>query len=398
MSLRASGFSAGDTPERKSRRSSTDPIPPIAGFGALDGDHRATVSSSYRITQLATFSARATPSPSPEPSSTPPLDEAVVLTPRQQLLKKGREKLNKILNKSGEAKVSKQPLPRSRSMPSSPRISRSVPSTPRVVTVSETFVMDEPRALRPMVDDSHDYASCDSEKSTDDVADKKNRRHSTFIADAINISASGTIEFGAPDTAPLVRVRSHSSVGDLKRRLQAERDSASSSSTPSSETSSTDSTSSSSPSPIVSPLLRRLSSSGRNSKLLTYSLIYYHASPVVVGPWQRFLVPNSLIDFKVRTYLEQATRSETLDQSFIICACVPNCVEHASPDTLAKLAAIYLLDANILHRRDLRPFFRILSTGLKVGSWATMYRIGPDVVIDAVKKPVTFEYRFKMFV
>jgi len=131
---------------------------------------------------------------------------------------------------------------------------------------------------------------------------------------------------------------------------------------------------------------------------LTYTLIEYNNDPQGLGIWQRFLVPNTAFDASIRKHFEHAVRSEELDQMFDVCQCTPGCIKHATPDSVAKLAAIYLLDIKILQRRALRPFFGMLAKSLKAGSWAELYRIHAKHIIDKDITPVTVVYRLKMFI
>lgn len=233
---------------------------------------------------------------------------------------------------------------------------------------------------------------------------------------------------------PIVRVRSHSSLDELKRRLVAEADAAtplstndrrntsslglsiervdadvrSSSSSSLSATRSGSGSGSANGSESQDDVIASAHSAlGRSSKpkraapltlkkKVKYTMIEYNPDPLGLAPWQRFLVPNSEIDTNMRTFLERASRSEEMGEPFRVCQCKVNCTEHLTPDMVAKYAAIFVVEPN---RYAPVAVERALALkNLRRGCWAQLYRVQNGNQTNFEKTPCTFHYRYKMHI
>lgn len=246
------------------------------------------------------------------------------------------------------------------------------------------------------------------------------------------IGVRAVFDLDSSTNQPIVRVRSHSSIDELKRRLVAEADAAapippdrrntstlaasieqlpepdtrsSSSSSPSTRTN-TSSNGSESTEDMLADAQDALGRSARSpkpkrvsltmKKKVKYTMIEYNPDPLGLAPWQRFLVPNSEIDTNMRTFLERASRSEELGEPFRICQCKPGCSEHLSPDMVAKFAAVFVVEPrkcapNAVERA-------LAQKQLRRGCWAEAYRVQNGNQTNFEKTPCTFHYRYKMFV
>lgn len=381
----------------------------------------STASRAVPTSPLATHSLAGVPSPSPR-------EDAKKSSPRLRLIVSGKTKLKHLLGLDITSADVPPPLHTSRQRSASvdcisPRApqANSLPTSPReVLLVNQHIVFDEPTKAAARTRDIEDMLSgsatsnddTDSMRSAQSMDEKKTR--DKFIKAAsggsTRFGASGTLDF-TNVSAPIVRVKSHGSIDELKRRIQHDAVSSTDSearragSAPELDSSTTpigaDENSmrcQSLPVPRVSQLARKLSI-GK----MTYSLIEYNPDPMGLAEWERLVVPNNQIDSvpQMRMMLERATRSEQMQEPFRLCKCKKDCREHVSPDAAAKIAAIYVVElANVAHTRQMRRAIAALPQGvLEIGrgGWAERYTVADPARTNFEKTPCTHHYRFKMF-
>jgi len=381
-------------------------------------------------TPLAIYSARAAASPtnSPRvgetPEGSPP---SATSSPRQALVNSGRALLKLLLTprKTAEKESAdddaddevkpRTSLERSKSMPTTPGKKVAELPTRDISDILGTNHLQSPRTF-------HDCSSMSSSPR-----DTK-KRHSMYLrateGGSARFGASGTLDFDTVTNEPLLRVRSHSSIDDLKRRLKEDAELAAlkSSSPPptsrsrsgsasSSESSNQDPTTTTSTTSSGSDSTRRKSPMVKLRRLSmrliapeTYTLIEYNPDMLGAGKWVRFLVPNTVIDPSIHTLLERATNSDLIDP-WRVCECSENCREHEQPDAVAKVAAVYLVDTNLgVSSQALKDILiRIIATFKQKrilfhkDMWKA-YRVKDDQHIDLESLNYAPRYRFKMFI
>lgn len=451
--LRADAFSqngsiasspTGDTRNRRSRRDSEPPGLELLRQWDVGGDDQTPLqvgSAPNGTHPLAVFSTVADPCTLSKSDLSP--REAIVC----EALPKSHSSPNSVGKRASKLIQSfkklafktssdvQQPLHTTRERSSTIDVgvlsTRSAPASPRVLTESASFdnprlpsvvegrESDEVARLFAALHHNDDDSSNSSASTVDD--------HSRF-AKAVGGGSPG---FGASvifdldvssderrSTSTIKRAVSTSSVSELRKRLVAEGSVNSAPVSPkvsSSSSSSTSSANSSSESTSTTPPPQRRMIDGRvyqlkQKKLRGFTLIDYNPDPLAQAPWLTYLIPNEEISSMMRTYLERAHRSDHLKDPYRLCGCMPGCRQHASPDSVAKLGAIFALDSRFtisnwelrLAAQDLRQ----QKTGLRQGAWeiylvpdvhSTDESAQLDLLTNFQSTPITYRYRFKVF-
>jgi hypothetical protein len=424
-----------EKPVRSVKRHNSDPVPVkhAKPFFVSGLENSCAKSPS---TPLAIFSARGVASPTNSPRSgdnsegSPP----TIDTPRPSLSSSGRALIKRLLTPRKESKTNVDddgdvapltaevhltaPSPH----PPSPHLerARSMPASPQLDQRS--------RDISNILEDAQEMIKNLSPRTIEDQSsspEMKHRRHSMFLkateGGSTRFGTTGKIEFDVETNEPLVRIRSHSSVEDLRKLLledaetssqrgvcnpilsRSRSDSMTSCDSASESSTSTTTTTSSDSSYNRSPLSRLRRLSVRIIARETFTLIEYNPDPLARAPWQKFVVANSLIDPSIHTFLERASNSDVLDP-WRLCDCKQNCDEHAAPDAVAKLAAVYLLDPTLsIPSKKLQNIITSIVKACKIkrivftrGLWSSK-RVLDESKYDFNSNSFIPRYRFKMF-
>jgi hypothetical protein len=335
-------------------------------------------------------------------------------------------------------------LLRATSEPSSPRITRGRRNTIAEDVLPQAVVDHFTQSLRSFessgmsTDDDSTSEALSRETRSEGGAHRllsvkqQKKRYSAYVkatsGGSTKHGTTATIDFDEQTNEPIVRVRSHSSVDELKRRLALEAgpgnedvdsllsalknrraSSANVVTDKRSHSSSDESTADSSSgggSGGVRGILRSVNSRRRQRRGSvkfsdTCTEIVYNPCAIASCPWQRFLVPDYVIQDTLRTHLKRADASDALNDPFRLCECEPNCIQHVLPDANAKLFAVYLVDPSVIITKSLQPIFSAIITDyrqkysfLDKGAW-TKYRVKLD---DDEHGDITERYRFRGFV
>lgn len=293
-----------------------------------------------------------------------------------------------------------------------------------------------------------------------EASTKPQRRHSLFAPqNTTKISASAVFDPDDNLVDPVIRVRSHTSIGELRRALQRttttevemitqktlrplehnktssyeEESSSSSSTSASASASSTSSTSSCDPLPQAQaqaqaqaqgsgpedgiPLSASAKSPSPNSSMRklrrlsqqfmpkTYTLIEYTDDALGLCGWRRFVVPNDEIDDSMREYLERAVQSDAKDP-LRVCECKQTKCEHLEPDLLAKVMAVFITDAAFIPgNKAVAAAIDAVLRKEKVANPVSKiargclgkFAVSGPAKTDLKKTPCTFFYRYKIF-
>ncbi len=193
--------------------------------------------------------------------------------------------------------------------------------------------------------------------------------------------ASMQLELDPVTYEPLMRVRSHSSVDELRRRLQTV--------------------------PEHAPLVRK-KTQRRLLGALTYTQITFTADPLAMSEWEIFVIPNSKITLSMHTALSAAHQSEDLDPHRQ-CQCLARegkkCTQHALPDTVAKFFGSYMLCEAVERSFDqtVRELIRdyaarkLLGTPGEWKKYKVVEGAATAAEIEKRRALVTHEYKFRIF-
>lgn len=267
---------------------------------------------------------------------------------------------------------------------------KSLPTTPRIsaARAQREIVHD----ITTLLDGSRQLG-CDAAEFESVSTDSGSTESNSNRQDDRATSSTST----RPARKTMARVHSYSSVEDLKKRLGEE--ALAKTLKDARRLGASASTSSSSEGKIAHARVHALKRPFASSPM-TYSMIEYNSDPLGRAAWQRFFVPNNKIDFNIRKCLESAVRSDA--DPYRVCDCnAVMCSRHTSPDTRDKFAAVYVLDPALLintaeRRKTLSDLLHSVAT-LERGAW-TIYRAFDSYGTAFADKPVTYLYRFKMFV
>jgi len=371
--------------ENKSRRRSKPVFVGSLSDESLEDEEEKTADSSDEedfptkvppLTPLALFSTVAA-SPSPRV----PLSHRVLGSPDlQRLIENAEPALSQSQTNSPRG-------PRRSFISKSMNIaktSQSAPSSPRLLSLSARQPIER---LCESMNGNGRSPSPDSPNSKSDAVFAR-----AVSGGSTKCGASVQIEFDSVTNQPLVRVRSYSSIEQLREMIVA---AAAMRDNPDLSNDDDD---------HAPPLMRRLTSPSLRRASKTHTRIDFNPDPLGVQPWSCYLIPDSEITLAMRTYLSAAHDSEKLDQ-FRVCNCetcvMPKHKKHAPPDLVAKFFGCYMLVPHLaLLSTDeivaLAREHRLRKTISEAGLWLK-YRVN-DSEANADKVRIEHRYRFKMFV
>jgi len=418
-------------------------------------------SGERRLAPLAQFSSSGSlsPEPSPRGAASAPVSPKGVSVGRKFLRSSGH-KLRKLLSDNGDTKRMQQSrsayavtgqrsqleadtlLVRAQSTPNSPRhFKPRVVLSKTLVSVDKTINRTRPRSRS--YEDCHQLSgvanqfttslhsfermgnslasttSSDGSGSSVDSEGKWKTYNKKRFDEYVKATAGGspqhgtsaTLELDSTNNQPIVRVRSHSSADELRARLREQ-----------SVTQECDldiarrymqqenhSDGSKAPSKSVGSRLRY--KVGRRHSLRqslplqnTYTLIEYNQSMLGLAEWDTIVVPNDKINNTMRTHLQRASRSDSVNKPYRVCKCRAACTEHVSPDASAKLFAIFLVDPDFMPSPEMRPILSSLlgqynahNKPVSRGELRDNYLVRAVDETTFASTPITYRYRFRMF-